>query len=46
MQLNPESHLTKHAKYIQEMGDYAARIDLKRADEIGQLAHAFDGMIG
>jgi len=46
MLLNPVSHLTKHAKYIQEMGDYAARIDLKRADDIGQLAHAFDGMIG
>ncbi len=46
MLLNPISHLTKHTKYIQEKGDYAARIDLKRVDEIGQLANAFDGMIG
>lgn len=46
MLLRPISKLTRHAQSIEEHGDYSARIHMKRGDEIGRLAHAFDGMIG
>jgi diguanylate cyclase (GGDEF)-like protein len=46
MLLRPISKLTRHAQSIEEKGDYSARIQMKRGDEIGRLAHAFDGMIG
>jgi HAMP domain-containing protein len=46
MLLRPISKLTRHAQSIEEHGDYSARIWMKRGDEIGRLAHAFDGMIG
>ena len=46
MLLRPISKLTRHTQSIEEKGDYSARIQMKRGDEIGKLAHAFDGMIG
>jgi diguanylate cyclase (GGDEF)-like protein len=46
MLLRPISQLTRHTQSIEEKGDYSARIQMKRGDEIGRLAHAFDGMIG
>ncbi|HPQ45683.1 MAG TPA: diguanylate cyclase [Syntrophales bacterium] len=45
MLLRPISRLTRHTQSIEENGDYSARIQMKRSDEIGRLAHAFDGMI-
>lgn len=41
----PLSRLTSHAVTIGRAGDTNARLDLKRTDEIGQLADEFDRML-
>ncbi|HLK16229.1 MAG TPA: ATP-binding protein [Fimbriimonadaceae bacterium] len=43
MALTPLAHLAKHAEVIGG-GDLTRKIDLKRSDEIGALADAFDSM--
>lgn len=43
--LRPLHRLTQHTRSIQESGDYSARVGIKRRDEVGILAGAFDAMI-
>jgi two-component system, NtrC family, sensor kinase len=43
--LNPLDRVTRHAVAIGEGRDLTTRLDFKRADEIGVLAHEFDRMV-
>ncbi|MEK6703869.1 MAG: CHASE4 domain-containing protein [Planctomycetota bacterium] len=43
--LEPLGTLTKHATHIGKSGRLEGRVDLKRGDELGTLARAFDGML-
>jgi diguanylate cyclase (GGDEF)-like protein len=43
--LRPLQKLTSHAARLRHEEDYAARLDLRRDDEIGMLADSFDNMV-
>jgi len=43
--LNPLARLTRHAVAIGEGSDLTARLNLPGHDEVGRLAHEFDGMV-
>jgi PAS domain S-box-containing protein len=43
--LRPLSGLNHHVRSIQASGDYSARLNLGRGDEIGSLADAFDQLM-
>jgi sensor domain CHASE-containing protein len=44
--LSPLAKLTRHATVIGETDNLTSRLDLKRADELGDLATGFDRMVG
>lgn len=44
--INPLTLLTTHAVGIGRDGNLQARLNMQRDDEIGALAHEFDGMVG
>ncbi len=44
--LNPLASVTDHAQQIAAADDLSSRLNYKRSDELGQLAHAFDDMVG
>lgn len=44
--LNPLASVTDHAQRIAAADDLSSRLDYHRSDELGQLAHAFDDMVG
>lgn len=43
--LRPVQRLTEHATRIEREGDYGARLNMTRQDEIGRLAQGFDAMV-
>lgn len=43
--LRPLDRLTRHATRLGERGDLTDRLAMDRADELGTLARAFDGMV-
>jgi two-component system, NtrC family, sensor kinase len=43
--LSPLTQMTRHARTIGRSDDLTARLDLKRADELGELAGEFDRMV-
>jgi two-component system NtrC family sensor kinase len=44
--LNPLASVTDHAQQIAAADDLSSRLNYNRSDELGQLAHAFDDMVG
>jgi two-component system, NtrC family, sensor kinase len=44
--LNPLASVTDHAQRIAAADDLSSRLNYNRSDELGQLAHAFDDMVG
>lgn len=43
--LRPVQRLTEHVTRLERGGDYSARLNMTRADEIGRLACGFDAMV-
>jgi signal transduction histidine kinase len=43
--LSPLTRMTRHARTIGRSDDLTSRLDLKRADELGELAGEFDRMV-
>ncbi len=43
--LRPVQRLTEHAAHLERAGDYSARLNMDREDEIGRLARSFDAMV-
>ena len=44
--LSPLARMTRHALALGKSDDLTSRLDLKRADELGELAREFDEMVG